>query len=289
VMQRLILLPRVGKSAPRLIADLLDYDPRFRKINPRNNDSILEVPAERFVGREIVRTGPMDCHHQLMRKDSQTCHLPQDIKIKAGAVLYSGSYCVNCKQHFTVTAHYGDSEQCCSLDNTANPLHHLLSTGARQIPQESRIDGNGYCTDNVVEVYEYQCSGEACGLRVEIRVGESRLYHQYFSAILDTAKMIARGQKQIDAEPARYQGSTPVRPLQALTYLWKYIKNAKASSEILETPKKIAQRNKKFQLAFGDDAGPLLKYLGFQEVSEIPEGSEVSTIVCAVTISCSQA
>lgn len=266
-----------GRSTPRLIADLLDYDPRRRGINPRSNASILADDPPRFVDQEIIRTGPLDCHHNLLRKDSQTSKPPKDHKFEPGEVWCSGSYCVNCKQHFTVTARYGDFEQCCNLHDAGNPLHHLIFNGQQQIPEADRTNENGDPKHNVVEEYQYYCSGHSCNLQVEVKIGHSRLLPKYFSTVLDAAKTVARGQKQIDAEPTRYQGAVPVRPLQALSYIWTYIKNAKASSEMLQVPKRIAVRNKKFLLAFGEDSGAMLEYLGFEMIEEVTENVEVST------------
>jgi hypothetical protein len=58
-----------GKTAPRLIKDLQDYDPRYLPQNVRN---LLVDPAPIYKGTSILRKGVRDCRHVLMRKDEQT-------------------------------------------------------------------------------------------------------------------------------------------------------------------------------------------------------------------------
>lgn len=265
----------VGKTAPRLIEDLLDYDPRYRASNPQGDRSILADPAPRFRGQDIQRKGPLDCHHILMRKDRQTNAPDASQHIKGTETFKVATYCITCKQHFTIICDYQNSTRHCDLQDEHNPLHHFITTNVENQQQHEARNQSRSKLENVSERYQFQCSADLCNLQVEIRIGPPRLTPVIFSTLLDPVKVAARGQRIIEGDPERYVGLSPVRPLQALGYLWTYIRNAKASSDLVQTPKRIAVRNKKFLLAFGDDSGEMFDYLGFTLIEEISTKDDV--------------
>tara|TARA_R110002060_G_scaffold29983_4_gene40466 strand:+ start:724 stop:1095 length:372 start_codon:yes stop_codon:yes gene_type:complete len=93
--------------------------------------------------------------------------------------------------------------------------------------------------------------------------------------IVDKQRLEARGRKEIAREPARYQGMEPVGPVSALWYLRSYLSDAKAAKDSASL-KKIAKRNKKFVMAFGNECNDLFETLGFTEIEEPAEAPEVS-------------
>ena len=153
------------------------------------------------------------------------------------------------------------------MSDENNPLHHFLRASYETGPQyTARLAENGEVDefDTPVEIHQFDCSGELCNLCVDIRIIPPRLTPAMCSLLLDPAKVMARGKREIEDDPERYAGLSPVRPLQALNFLRTYIKDAKHSSENSpENLRQIAKRNKKYMLAFGNDCDELFKALYF--------------------------
>jgi ubiquitin carboxyl-terminal hydrolase 25/28 len=121
-----------------------------------------------------------------------------------------------------------------------------------------------------------------CPLVVDIKISPPRLPNGILSDILDTAKLDARGRREIKNDPDRYQGLSPIKPAQALGFLRQYLYDAKGAKSRTEL-KKIARRNKKYMLTFADECDELFKYLDFVAVEEASLEPEVSVkvLICA--------
>lgn len=188
---------------------------------------------------------------------------------------------MKCECHITITADYKGSKKPCHLSDESNPLHHFLRAGFETGAQyAARLEEQGEEDefDTPIEFQQFECSGDLCNLCVDIKIALPRLTPQMCSLLLDSAKVLARGRREIEDDPERYAGQAPVRPLQALNFLRTYIKDAKLSSETApETIRQIAKRNKKYMLAFGNDCDELFKALRFTTHEETSD--EVSLFV----------
>jgi len=71
-------------------------------------------------------------------------------------------------------------------------------------------------------------------------------------------------------DPGRYEGLDPLKPVQVLSNIRSYLKDAKDQAEKDNTAdlKRIAKRNKKYVLAFADECDDLFNYLGFTTIEE---------------------
>ena len=208
-----------------------------------------------------------------MIKDTQS-HVPN-----SNGQVYDGNdkwtvatYCVNCLFHITVTADYGGSQRPCHLADYNNPLHHLIrerTQNGAEYAEQLAEQGEEDEFDNPVECHTFRCSAELCNLCVQIKMTPPRLTQPMCNLLLNPAKVIARGRREIEDDPDRYAGHQPVRPLQAMNFLRTYIRDAKNSSETApETIRQIAKRNKKYMLAFGNDCDELFKALYFTSHEE---------------------
>ncbi|KAH8661378.1 hypothetical protein BGZ60DRAFT_84575 [Tricladium varicosporioides] len=263
-------LPRgPGKTAPRLINDLLDYDPKYRE--RRNGRNLLADPALRYRGIKIPRKGPTDCRHSLMKKVNRTsAPRPNDECPDEETIYIVSTYCQNCRYHFEIEVDFSrqtDAQTPCHLSNKDSPLHHLQLLESVYYSKENpgRLKASKY--NPVLEYHRFECSRRACPVRVSIKVSAPRLPQVVLGPILDTAKLQERGRKEIQADPQRYPNMTPVTVAAALGFLRTYITDARAAHN-QPSPKRIAKRNKKYALAFGNDCDKLLVYLDFQTVNE---------------------
>jgi ubiquitin carboxyl-terminal hydrolase 25/28 len=263
-----MLVAITGKTAPRLINDLLDYDPKARA---RNDKNLLADPAPLF--REGVRheprTSPSDCRHSLMRKAHTEAPASNDERPTAATKYMVMAYCSQCRYHFQIIAtfhqHNGRQAPCC-LSDDANPMHHLQieeSIYARDNPSKYALDKY----NNFLEYHRWVCSAPYCPLVLEIKISPPRLHDSILSLILSPERVLARGKKVVAQDPVRYDGLGPLTVLQILGNLRTYLADAKAARDQSEL-KRIAARNKKFVLAFADECDGLLHYLDFTPITD---------------------
>ncbi len=98
-------------------------------------------------------------------------------------------------------------------------------------------------------------------------ISPPRLDKGHVALLTDAKRTYARGVKVMkeDADPNRFVGSSPAEPCEVLHVLRTYLHNALHQTH----SRKIAARNKRFRLAFGDDCDELLEYIGFNMVEEV--------------------
>jgi ubiquitin carboxyl-terminal hydrolase 25/28 len=187
------------------------------------------------------------------------------------------AYCTACLYHFDITANFwkrNDRKTPCNLSDESNPLHHLRLAESQTSKEHKEKHGMDKY-DQWTEAHRFVCSGTECPLVVDIKISPPRLNHHMLSYIFDTAKLEARGRREIKNDPERYQGMSPIKPLQALGYLRQYLSDAKGAKSKTEL-KKIARRNKKYMLTFADECDELFKYLDFVPIEEASPEPEVS-------------
>ncbi|ESZ96696.1 hypothetical protein SBOR_2955 [Sclerotinia borealis F-4128] len=250
------------KTAPRLVNDLLDYDLRR---STKTGKHILIDPAPIHNDAHFgERTDPSGCRHELYRKDLQTASLHPHEDPDPTTICKIAAFCFKCRYHFLITVDYRDwkdGQTPCNSRDPENPLHHFRVVDSRWLQ-----NSNGVC--NFVE-HRFACTAATCPVKVEVKISPPRLFMSMVSLLTDLQNILGRGQKEIEADPKRFEGHRPLYPIQVLGNLRTYLQDAGG-----ETRKQIARRNKKFRLAFGDDCDSLLKYLGFElklEPSSQPE------------------
>lgn len=257
----------LGKTAPRLINDLLDYDPKSRIKNGKN---LLADPAPQFrEGFRHLRTSESDCRHSLMSKVQTEAPASNDEQPTPTTIYVVAAYCIKCRHHFKITADYrqqhGPQAPCC-LSDEANPMHHLR-------PVESvypRDDPAKYGLDkytNFIEYHRWECSAPFCPLVLEIKIYPPKLDEPFLSLITSPERILARGKKAVAEDPERYIGFGPLTVVQVLSNLRAYLVDAKAARDKTEL-KRIAVRNKKFVLGFAEDCNSLFDYLDFTLIKE---------------------
>jgi ubiquitin carboxyl-terminal hydrolase 25/28 len=265
-----------GKTSPRLVKDLLDYDPRKRE--HRGGKNLLADQAEKEIDDEttFVRRGENDCRHKL-KKNSDRCVSPEtkDVLPDASSYFVVSTICVECHYYFDILVDYKGwkaGQTPCKLSDKDNPLHHfqLVDTiYAKDQPERLSTPKSKY--NPIIEEHHFCCSQTNCPIHVQINISAPRLKINLLAPILDSFKVRERGLRQIQHEPNRFVGLEPVSPFQALGFLRQYVSDAK-NAQLMDTlPRKIAKRNKKFALSFGSECEELFEYLEFETVIEDPD------------------
>ncbi|KAF4637933.1 hypothetical protein G7Y89_g166 [Cudoniella acicularis] len=262
-------LPRgPGKTAPRLINDLLDYDPKYRE--QRGGKNILADVAQRFRTVATPRKRPTDCRHALMKIVPNTVAPVSDDEQPNGDTKYVVStFCQRCRYHFDITVDFTrwkDHQTPCKLSDPENPMHHLqLVESIYTKDQPDRLQASKY--NPTLELHLFSCSRKTCPVQVDIKISAPRLIRSMLGPIMDNTKLHARGAKEIQKDPQRYTGLQPVTAAVALGYLKTYLADARAARN-QPGPKRIAKRNKKYALAFGTECDTLFEYLDFKTIKE---------------------
>ncbi|KAI9052485.1 hypothetical protein LZ554_003829 [Drepanopeziza brunnea f. sp. 'monogermtubi'] len=228
-----------GKTAPRLILDLLNYDPRRREKSGRN---VLADAEPRFKKGFLSPTAlPNDCQHSLARKDART-RAPSAHELP-----------------------HNEAEQ----TDKGNPLHHfrLIQSPATEKDKVS----NKY--EPRKEIYTFLCSGQKCPALLDIEISGPRLPKSLLGLINDKKILGARGRRELDKDPIRYEGQQPSTPANAYWYLRSYLSDAKGATDPAQL-KKIAKRNKKYKVTFDDECDELFEHLGFLSVKELSQNPD---------------
>ena len=201
---------QTGKTAPRLLQDILDYDPGRPRKDGRNIKNLIAEPAPRFTEPKLypLRTLPQDCHHILMLKTAQSQYPVPNEQPTENTIYVVASYCSLCMWHIEITVDFtrqSNKRRPCEL-GTEYTLHHL-----QYIQNNSRIRSKselGGCSkyDNWKELHYFQCSSATCPAIVEVRLTPPRLSIERLNSVIEPAKLFARGQTVIAADPERYAG-----------------------------------------------------------------------------------
>ncbi|KAK9562640.1 ubiquitin-specific protease ubp2 [Aspergillus fumigatus] len=256
---------RSGKTAPRLVQDLYDYDPTNPPGTGRN--LLSEVPPVFPEGHEgsLDFISPSACHHQYMTKSNQS-FLPQaEQKRSTGNPSKVSAVCWKCRYHLQLvvssTPGIGQSSQ-----GFADHLHHLVYKSGRQkggaSPAEITPKGQ------TVETFQYECSYLTCPVTVAVRIASPILADEWVRQLVDPDLLRQRADEAIATHPERLEGVGRPSPITVLENLRTYISNALHNSQ---QSKSISAINKRFMTCFGVEGRPckdLLEFLGFSVKNE---------------------
>ncbi|KAK2628937.1 hypothetical protein QTJ16_002040 [Diplocarpon rosae] len=261
-----------GKTAPRLIADLLNHDPRRKEKNGRN---ILADPAPHFNKGLPFAPHPSACRHSLVRNDAQTrAPVSKDEQPNEETTYLVSAYCIFCRCHFSIAVDFWrkGAQVACSQFDKENPLHHFHLTRSTSGKEVSEKHGSNR-HEPLIEAHEFTCSGQKCAALLQIRISGPRFPKKLLEMINDKRKLAIRGRRVLDRDPTRYEGQDVSMPVHAFWYLRSYLSDAKSATNPTLL-KKIAKRNKKYVVTFDDECDEIFEHLGFVSVEEpalIPE------------------
>ncbi|CAD6503044.1 BgTH12-02715 [Blumeria graminis f. sp. triticale] len=260
-----------GKTPPRLIADLLDYNPRLK----RDGYNLMTDPAPKFCDEALNRRSPSDCRHRLIKKDSLHTTKPSN-NDESKSTQHVEAMCLTCRCHFSINAVFRPTEfggEPCSLFEPHFPMHHFILTSSSQ-SEENINPADAIKYDGLYEWYEYSCSAPNCPIIVSIKILFPRLSKSLLLPIEDSELLEERGIREIQKDPVRFDGERPAEPITALSHLRSYLSDALSCKGDL---RKISTRNKKFRISFADDCNYIFEYLDFKLVRDTLEGDEFNT------------
>lgn len=272
-MLTLILL--LGKTAPRLIEDLLNYDPRLEAIIGRN--LLTSPPSTNDLYSNVASILPDDaCRHDFVAKQSQENELPpRDSRPEYASAYRIKAICQNCRYHLNLKISWTSFNPAgtlgfASCPRQACPLHHF-----QYIREQSQLGkiGVGGTEHELDQTALFRCSSETC--QAQLSVGLRRPVFNEDSIELLTSPQLLQQRfehaKQLDPTRNDFKVARPVEALDALaTYL-------KDGMNIENNRRQIPIRNKRYMVTFGEDCTALLTSLGFtihDDFCHLPQPSD---------------
>jgi len=249
---RLLLTASAGKTAPRLLQDLLSYDPRFEDRAKRN---LLTSPPPLW-DPNAERTAAVprrNCRHAFLTKEEQSQLPSSGEEPRLAAVYKLAAYCSRCRYHFLLQVDYhGDGQRnaICQSHSREFPLHHFLFQGE---------GGHG--------TFAFACSAPPCPAALTIQVTPPRLTEDDVNTLTNRAVLRRRWEaaKVLAGERA---DPNMARPVDAPDFLNTYLQD---SLNPQKGKARIPLLNRKFLKTFGRDCDGILKKLGFTNAVENDE------------------
>lgn len=250
-------LHRPGKTAPRLIQDLYDYDPAHPPGTLRNLLSqVPPVYPERYEG-PLDHISPSACRHQYVTKANQSSLLQQGSGSSASVKV--AAMCAKCRYHLQVLVSNLETVDQRSVLASGH-IHHLVYMSGRQ--KGGAVADEVTSKGQLVETFHYECSYLTCSAAVSVRLVSPVLDPDWVRVLIDPVLLKARVDAALAAYPERFEGVVQPLPITVLENLRAYISNALHDPQ---RSKSISVANKRFMMCFGIDGEPCRELLEFLE------------------------
>jgi len=262
----------VGKTAPKLLQDLLTYDPRYEDRAGRN--LLTTSPPHYDPNTERTPAVPRrNCRHSFLTKSEQS-ELPIAGRDPDASTKYKiACFCQKCRLHLDLIVDFrddGSKNQPCQILSGDYSIHHFIFQEEEE-DGSNQMDAFGWTTPRN---YRFCCSAPKCPVELQIRLHPPRLSDQ------DILLMTDRGQlrRRLDAAK-RLAGdradTTMARPVDALDFLSTYLGDSLSPKQ---GKSRIPLLNRRFVKTFGQDCDNILKKLGFTTAIEIEESGDSAVV-----------
>ncbi|KAL4908121.1 hypothetical protein BDW74DRAFT_146881 [Aspergillus multicolor] len=250
---------RPGKTAPRLIRDIIDYDPAHPPETGRN--LLAEVPPvypEHYQG-PLQFISPSACSHSYVTKPHQTIRSPQgEHRASSGIVTKISAICSKCRCHLQLEQRMDAGAR---AGQSFGHIHHFIWYWGkyRGGQREAQVTSKG----QVVESFRYECSDPYCRYQITVQVASPLLSDHWVRLLTDTGLLKKRADEALAYDPERLEGMACPQPITVLLNLRAYIDNALYKTQ---QSKSISAVNKRFMMSFGVNGEPcrdLFEFLGF--------------------------
>ncbi|UPX19303.1 Ubiquitinyl hydrolase 1 [Ascochyta rabiei] len=260
-----------GKTAPRLLQDLLTYDPRREDRAGRN--LLTSAPPEHNPSRDGIPAVPRgNCRHALVRKDEQCLLPPPGERPRHNTIYKVASYCPQCRYHIDVIVEFkgkGYLEGVCGKQNWDFPLHHFVYEG------DDGTQSNGIGGQQAPKSFSFRCTADACPTTVRIDLKPPRFTEHDQELMMNKAQLRRRFEKSRELVDAR-EGETMARSVDAPDYLDTFLRD---SLNPAPGKSRVPLLNRKFAKTFWRDCDPILKRLGFEHTVEVNDDDGASVEV----------
>ncbi|KAL9067155.1 MAG: hypothetical protein Q9157_006897 [Trypethelium eluteriae] len=256
---------RAGKTAPRLLEDLLSYDPRTAS----TGKNLLADPAPIYDEKAYVPRLPKNsCRHQYILNDLQSETPFLDDRSGQDSKRRVTSICQNCRCHLTVTLDFGGSAWKTAPCPTAERPLHFFVLQSRREPPDPWLSEDVSVTGREQE-YWFRCTARRCAATLTVKVSPPRLTSEQINLLTDSHRVRMRYNAAAAADSTRnFEEANGALVLYRLrTYL-------RDSLDPKSTRSEFPKKNKVFLVSFGRDCDDLLRSLGFADETDL-EGEPI--------------
>ena len=248
-----------GKTVPRLLQDLVDFDPK--RLSSGGGDTFAGIPfhdASKEDEDPLLPHG--GCRHHWALKLNQI-DFPEadDTKPSPSTPWTLACYCAKCRCHLDVIVGYEDAiggQRPCP--SSKYPLHHFVYQSDPSVinsPDTNGLGGRGWPSQD----RRFRCSAPSCGAILSTKHKAPRLSEEWVLLLTDKVAIKTRAEKAIRSEPDKFQGHACPLPGGVLETLWRLV--VRALNEPENRP--YARDGKSFLLNLGEPCAELLRLLGF--------------------------
>ncbi|KAK6506337.1 ubiquitin-specific protease ubp2 [Arthrobotrys conoides] len=252
-----------GKSAPRLLGDILTYNP-----HNKGHDVLSSFPPDdksEAAQKLYLRSGHP---HRFILKPNQST--PRTYPIEAGATHIIAAVCQSCRQHVEVRLRYADNVPVASTCPTPqNPLHHFRYDPARSGPfidkeRSEEISGE-------TDVRHFDCTNSGCKTSVTVTTKSRRITSQ-FQTLLTDGKVLWNRNKQafetypdsfIDPKAPEGERKPVMKPVPTPAMVLKTMRTVIGGVTARKERRNIPRLNTRFLTQLGDECHEMMEILGF--------------------------
>ena len=261
-----------GKTSPRLLRDLYSYDPR--RLPSSGYNCLGELPWQYEDGK--LPSWPKlknSCRHRWALKSDQCEIFPELHRLSADAPSVIAAFCEECRCHLRLSIEFQRQEV--GLDPCPNqtwPLHHFVYEPSLSQPRQTAwSNSRPTLAGSWDDVQTFRCSSPKCSAQLTVHIQSPRLKPEWVDLLTDRRLIEARADREIAANPERFEGHAVPLTSEVLLNLRKYITNALKGEK-----RKILGNNKKWLLCLGETCSELLEFLGFTR--EVPRVNSAASI-----------
>ena len=258
-----IHLNQAGKTAPRLLEDLLKYDPKNRRRDDYNSltDLFPIDGSDETFNKDLHAEG---CQHNYSLKFEQSFIPPIDTRADSTTAWKIAAICLLCRYHVDLIIDFrGRESYLNACPNKEYPLHHFIFEPSsldlgREAEERDLIEPQPSSSH-----FQFHCTAGQCQAALLIQLHPPRLRNDQLRKLTDPDLLEARKKAAIEADPARFDEFQTAKPVEVLEVLNAYFRDSLDLTRPASR-RRIPVRNRFFMLSFGSDCDNILEDLGFR-------------------------
>jgi ubiquitin carboxyl-terminal hydrolase 25 len=248
-----------GRLAPTLLEDLTLYDPA----QPGRPNVLRENPFDFADGLHLGdQIPPGGCRHDFWLKPRQSEVPELDEEPSADTRWRVAAMCGRCRVHLTLDVDFTIRWLPGPCPNDKHHLHHLVHSEWRENLERKKWEEAN--PGQAAESCSFDCSSHTCGAFVTVRFTPPEIDHETITTLVDKEKLRERTEAAFTTNQGNTQGMKQPLPIDVLSDLRIYVKNAWDEEP---SHRSVKLSNRRFIVRFGpngDACKEALESLGFE-------------------------
>ncbi|KAF6827624.1 ubiquitin carboxyl-terminal hydrolase [Colletotrichum plurivorum] len=253
------LVGKSGRLAPRWAQDLLNSE--------LDVASFVKIPWD-----PNARCSRKNASHILVTVGNQSTAEGRDKGILS-------CVCTTCDFHFLIRTAYDPDHVVCLCQpapihfppkETDYYLHHLVRCVRPAHGHDETAEYHPAIRESLIACENFACSAPRCTFHVSVEISRPRLKREWVQLLIDQQRIRDNLARAREHAPDRFKDARDDWCSTAPSVLNTYLR------DLLDkpNPRNISQRNKRFQVVFGEECYVIFKAIQFSEESLIKDGVE---------------